>query len=99
MSALKEQVAGNHYKKLGIQPVEITFANFGYDGIRTAIYTKVNKYLLREKGELKEGLKRGTHRENLKKAIHCIEMQIEFLDKHESDQPTTIKHNRRSMEQ
>jgi hypothetical protein len=98
MSALKKQVAGDHYKKLGIQPVEITYANFGYDGIRTAIYTKVNKYLLREKGDLKEGLKKGTHRENLKKAIHCIEMQIEFLDKHEADQLSII-HNRRSMDQ
>jgi hypothetical protein len=90
MSALKEQVGGDHYKKQGLQPFEMTFANYGYDGIKAAVYTKINKYLLREKG---------THRDDLNKAIHCLQIQIEFLDKHEADQATKIIHNRRSMDQ
>ena len=67
--ALDRQIGGTHYKDQGIQPLEITFRNFGYHGLRGAILTKVNKYLTREKGD---------HIENLEKAAHCIEMQIEF---------------------
>jgi cytochrome c-type biogenesis protein CcmH/NrfF len=89
MSALKEQVGGDHYKKQGLQPFEITFANFGYFGLRAAVYTKVNKYLNRDKE---------THREDIQKAIHCLQCQLEFLDRHEADQPETIMHNRRSMD-
>jgi len=74
-TAIESQVAGNHYKTLGIQPIEITFANFGYAGIKHACYTKVNKYLTREKGE---------HRENIEKAIHCLQMQLEFYDRGDS---------------
>jgi hypothetical protein len=75
MSALKEQVGGDHYKKQGLQPFEITFANFGYFGLRAAVYTKVLKYLKREKD---------THREDIEKAIHCLQIQLEFLDRHEA---------------
>ena len=70
-SALGQQVAGDHYKSLALQPFEITFANFGYQGVQAAAYTKVNKYLTREKGK---------HRENLEKAIHCLQIQLEFLE-------------------
>jgi hypothetical protein len=97
MSALKEQVGGDHYKKQGLQPFEITFANFGYFGLRAAVYTKVNKYLNRDKD---------THRKDIQKAIHCLQIQLEFLDRHEleADQlvpeiDETIMHNRRSMDQ
>ena len=72
-SAIDSQVDGNHYTDQGVQPVEITFQNFGYEGIRAALYTKVNKYLTREKG---------THRKDITKAIHCLEMQVEFYDRH-----------------
>jgi len=70
-TALDSQVAGDHYKNQGIQPFEITFANFGYKGVRAAVYTKVNKYLTREKGK---------HRDNLEKAIHCLQIQLELHD-------------------
>ena len=72
-SALESQVGGDHYNKQGVQPLEATFQNFGYDGLRASIYTKVGKYLTREKG---------THRKDMKKAIHCLEMQVEFYDRH-----------------
>ena len=70
-SALNTQVAGDHYKKQGLQPFEITFANFGYKGVQAAVYTKVNKYLTREKGD---------HRENVEKAIHCLQIQLELYN-------------------
>jgi len=76
-SALDTQVGGDHYKNQGLQPFEITFANFGYFGLRAAIYTKVNKYLKRDKE---------THRVDIEKAIHCLQVQLEFLDRHESEQ-------------
>jgi hypothetical protein len=69
-TALNSQVGGDHYKNQGLQPFEITYANFGYQGVRASVYTKVNKYLTREKGE---------HRENIEKAIHCLQVQLEFL--------------------
>ena len=69
-NALDNQVGGGHYKNQGLQPFEITFANFGYEGVRASAYTKVNKYLVRNKGE---------HKENIEKAIHVLQIQLEFL--------------------
>lgn len=71
-SAITTQVGGNHYTDLGIQPIELTYANFGYEGIQAAIYTKVNKYLSRDKG---------THEKDIEKAIHCLKLQLEYLRK------------------
>ena len=65
------QMGGDHYTKMGVQPLEMTYANFGYEGIRASMYTKVNKYLTRDKG---------THRQDLTKAIHVLQMQLEFYD-------------------
>ena len=63
------QVGGSHYTDQGIQPLEVTYENFGYYGVRASLYTKVNKYLSRNKGN---------HLQDLEKAKHCIELQIEF---------------------
>lgn len=71
-SASESQVGGEHYVELGVQPLEATFQNFGYAGLRASIYTKVGKYLTREKG---------THRKDITKAIHCLELQLEFFDR------------------
>tara|TARA_R110000803_G_scaffold15628_1_gene43059 strand:- start:248 stop:559 length:312 start_codon:yes stop_codon:yes gene_type:complete len=71
-SATNSQVGGDHYKNQGIQPLEATFANFGYEGVRASIYTKVGKYLTRDKG---------THKQDIEKAIHVLQMQLEFLDR------------------
>ena len=75
MSALDEQVGGEHYKDQGLQPFEITYANFGYDGLRAAVYTKVNKYLTRDKG---------THIKDIQKAIHCLQIQLEYATDEET---------------
>jgi len=70
--ATNSQVGGDHYKNQGIQPLEATFANFGYEGVRASIYTKVGKYLTRDKD---------SHRQDITKAIHVLQMQLEFLDR------------------
>jgi len=68
-STMDTQVGGSHYTDQGIQPLEVTYENFGYYGVRASLYTKVNKYLTRNKGN---------HLQDLEKAKHCIELQIEF---------------------
>ena len=79
MSALDKQVGSDHYKKLGVQPFEVTLANFGYQGLRAAVYTKVLKYLSRDKG---------THIQDIEKAIHCLEIQLEAARKANVDEPS-----------
>jgi hypothetical protein len=66
-SALRNQVAGDHYKKCAIQPIEYIFANqLGYaEG-------NCIKYLTRWKD--KGGI------EDLRKAKHYIELLIESED-------------------
>ena len=71
-SALGTQVGGKHYTEMGLQPFEITYANFGYSGIRASCYTKVNKYLVRDKDD---------HKGQLEKAIHVLQVQLEFLNR------------------
>ena len=73
MSALKEQVAGSHYKSMAIQPVEFIHANtIGY------IEGAVIKYVCRWRN--KAGI------EDLKKARHFLDLLIELESKRE---PTT----------
>lgn len=71
MSQLDRQVGGGHYKLMGIQPFELTLRNFGYEGLRATIYNKVNKYLARDKDDFYK------HIEDLEKAIHCLQYQLE----------------------
>lgn len=68
MSALDKQVGGEHYKKLGLQPLEHTYLNYGYTGLKAAIHTKIDKYMLRNKDN---------EVEQLKKARHCLDVLIE----------------------
>tara|TARA_R110001606_G_scaffold181605_7_gene328353 strand:+ start:1241 stop:1630 length:390 start_codon:yes stop_codon:yes gene_type:complete len=75
-SALDTQVGGNHYTEMGLQPFEITYANFGYKGIRASCYTKVNKYLVRDKDD---------HKGQLEKAIHVLQIQLEFLNREQGE--------------
>ena len=63
MSALDEQIGGDHYKNFAIQPVEFIHANgIGF------IAGNVIKYVVRNKGGL----------EDLKKARHYIDLLIEL---------------------
>lgn len=64
-TALEKQVGGNHYQKLAIQPMEYSMKN----NLNSCQHTIV-KYVTRYKD--KNGI------EDLKKAIHCIEMLMEF---------------------
>ncbi len=68
VEASASQVGGTHYTDMGIQPLEYTYANYGYIGLKAAIHTKVNKYL----GRIKDD-----EVEQLKKARHCIDLLIE----------------------
>ena len=42
-TAIKSQVDGDHYNNQGIQPLEATFQNFGYEGLRASIYLSVDR--------------------------------------------------------
>lgn len=71
MSALKDQVGGNHYKQFKIQPVEFIHINdLGY------IVGNIIKYVCRYK--FKNGV------EDLRKARHYIDLLIESELKKES---------------
>tara|TARA_R110000782_G_scaffold61049_2_gene125898 strand:- start:2318 stop:2635 length:318 start_codon:yes stop_codon:yes gene_type:complete len=71
MKAIEEQVGGDHYTSMKRQPIEKTYDTYGYEGVKHSIYTKVDKYLTRDKG---------TDRVDLCKAIHCLELQLGFYD-------------------
>ena len=73
MSSLGNQIGGKHYKALKIQPLEHTYANYGYEGLKAAVHTKVDKYLLRDKD---------SEVEDIKKAIHCLEILLEKAYEH-----------------
>lgn len=64
-SALDTQVAGNHYKKLKIQPMEYSMAN-DLNACQHTIIKYVTRY--KDKGGIQD----------LEKAKHCIDMLIEF---------------------
>lgn len=67
--ALDKQVGGSHYKDLAIQPIEMTYNRYGYQGVKAALHTKVDKYLLRDKDD---------ELGQLEKAKHCLELLIDF---------------------
>ena len=69
VNALKEQVGGNHYSKLAIQPVEYINAN----GL-SYLAGNVVKYISRYNHK-------GKPLQDLQKAKHYVEMLIELEDK------------------
>lgn len=64
-SALETQVAGNHYTKLAIQPMEYSMAN-NLDACQHTVIKYVTRF--RDKGGVQD----------LEKAKHVIDMLIEF---------------------
>lgn len=70
MSAFKNQVGGDHYKKMKIQPVEFSY----YNNI-PAIESNVIKYVVRHR------FKNGA--EDIDKAIHLLELlkELEYGEK------------------
>jgi hypothetical protein len=65
VSALDNQVSGTHYVKLAIQPMEYSMAN-KLDACQHTAIKYVTRF--RDKGGV----------EDLRKAIHVIEMLIQF---------------------
>jgi hypothetical protein len=72
-SAFSEQVSGNHYKSLKIQPLEYCMAN-NLNACQTHVVKYVSRYDRKWKDK-KDQIK------DLKKAKHVIDMQIELLEK------------------
>lgn len=66
--ALDTQIGGDHYKKLKIQPMEYSMAN-GLNACQHTIIKYVTRY--KDKGGIQD----------LRKAIHTIEMLIEIEEK------------------
>jgi hypothetical protein len=71
MSEFTKQVGGDHYKKMPIQPLEFIAKNN-----LSFFQGNVIKYIIRYKD--KNGV------EDLKKALHYIEMMIEMEEKGEA---------------
>lgn len=67
--ALDIQVGGGHYKGMKIQPIEYCMAN-GFN----ACQSHAIKYISRTKGDIDKQI------EDRRKAIHCIELEIGFLE-------------------
>lgn len=67
ISPLDTQVGGDHYKTMGIQPLEACYLRYGYAGLKASIHTKIDKYFRTKDNEV----------EDLKKAKHCLEILIE----------------------
>ena len=72
-SAFSDQVSGNHYKSLKIQPLEYCMAN-NLNACQTHVIKYVSRYDKKWKDK-KDQIK------DLKKATHVIDMQIELLEK------------------
>lgn len=66
-NALSTQIDGNHYKNQKIQPIELAYLVGG-----TPCFTKLAKYVTRDKGD---------RMINLDKAIHCINIEKELSEK------------------
>lgn len=66
MNALDKQVGGDHYKEQKLQPIELAYMVGG-----TPAFCKLAKYITRNKGD---------HAENIRKAIHVIELEHELRD-------------------
>lgn len=77
--ALERQEGGSHYTKLAIQPMEFSLKNNLDFATSNAI-----KYLVRKKGD------KSKRREDLLKAIHCIEI----LASHEGIELEVDRHKR-----
>ncbi len=67
-NALDKQVAGNHYKLMPIQPIEFAMRNR-----LNACQTLALRYLTRNKGGMAKRI------EEREKAIHCIELELQFM--------------------
>lgn len=82
LTGLDRQVAGNHYKTLGIQPLELVYRNRGYDAFSGACYVKVVKYMDRKKDD---------EVEQLEKAAHVLEIWLETARKERDEKESKLQ--------
>jgi hypothetical protein len=71
-SAWDKQEGGSHYKEKGVEPLELTLKNKGYEAFAGACYCKVSKYTTRDKE---------SEVVDLKKARHVLDIWIEEASK------------------
>jgi hypothetical protein len=64
MSGLGNQIDGQHYTAMKMQPVELAYRLYG-----TPCFCKLAKYLTRDKGDKLV---------NLNKAKHCVQLEIDL---------------------
>ena len=81
-NALTRQEGGDHYKSMGIQPLEFCRANMTHSEYIAALRKDVLKYTFREKG---------SRITDWKKAKHYLQLMIEAEEEelNESSVPTT----------
>ena len=71
--ATGKQIGGNHYKTLKIQPIEYSMAN-KLNACQSNVIKYVTRYNLKHQDK-------NLQKEDIKKAIHVLEMLIEFINK------------------
>ena len=71
MNTLGDQVGGNHYKAMEIQPLEFVMENCSVNEVKWVFVHNILKYITRDKG---------SPLEDWKKAKHYVEIYIEFLE-------------------
>ncbi len=80
MSAFDKQVGGGHYTKMKIQPFQYSMAN-GLDPMQHTVVKYVTRF--RDKNGI----------EDLKKAIHTLELLIEHEEQAKSAAELAIRNN------
>lgn len=81
MSALKDQVGGQHYKGMAIQPVEYVHAN-GLGYCEGAVVKYVSRWKTKGKGI-----------EDLKKARHFLDLLIELEERKATAERVAVLHS------
>lgn len=66
MSGLGNQIDGQHYTAMKMQPIELAYKLYG-----TPCFCKLAKYLTRDKGDKLV---------NLNKAKHCVQLEVDLKE-------------------
>jgi len=75
-NALDVQVGGNHYKKQLIQPIELAYILNA-----SPCFTKLAKYLSREKGNREQDLEKAKHVISLEESLSCFDVKYGGIEK------------------
>lgn len=77
---LTRQEGGDHYKSMGIQPVEFLKANLSHREYTAFLKGNIQKYVFREKGK---------NLEDYRKARHYIDMLIQAEEEVQRESPVS----------